>query len=112
MELGRKPDNSHRAGEIVKLPNGRERIWRRGLWAVQAVRVEPGDLNAQIEGLLTGLSEDLAVWRRLTSTYRADVFCGLFLKERNEGLTISPDILTRLGERGVRLDLDIYAGDE
>jgi hypothetical protein len=38
------------------------------------------------------------------------MFCGLFLGDTNEGLSLRPETLARLGERGLVLDLDIYAG--
>ena len=38
-----------------------------------------------------------------------DLFCGLFMHESNEGAEISPASLTALGDRGVKLSLDIYS---
>jgi hypothetical protein len=37
-----------------------------------------------------------------------DLFCGLFLRTYNEGLTISPSTLRDLGEREIKIDLDIF----
>jgi hypothetical protein len=78
---------------------------------VKVARCVPGDLDGQIAGLLAGTTEDLAVWQRLTSAYDADIFCGLFLEEGNEGISLSPQTLRLLGERGIKLDFDIYAPD-
>jgi hypothetical protein len=62
--------------------------------------------------ILAGMTNDLAVWQRLTSVYQADVFCGLFLEQKNQGISVSPQTLQLLGERGIELGLDIYAPDE
>ena len=72
----------------------------------------PRDLDSQIAELLAGMTDDLAVWQRLTSVYHADIFCGLFLEQENEGISLSPTTLQLLGERGIELALDIYAPDE
>ena len=58
--------------------------------------------------MLDGLTADLAVWQELTTRFRADVFCGLFMDESNEGQSLSPHTLKALGERNLMLDLDIY----
>jgi hypothetical protein len=39
------------------------------------------------------------------------VFCGWFVNEGNEGVEIEPHALRALGERGIKLDLDIYGPD-
>lgn len=58
------------------------------------------------------LTSDLNVWRELSAKYESDLFVGLFLKEFNEGFYVSPDCLAMLGERGVKLGLDIYGQGE
>ena len=37
-----------------------------------------------------------------------DLLRGLFLVEGNEGMVLSATTLRRLGERGIKIDLDIY----
>ena len=44
--------------------------------------------------------------------YDVDLFCGLFMREGNEGLAISSKYLAELGARGIEIGLDIYAGDD
>jgi hypothetical protein len=106
--LGRAPDLARRKGEIIHAA-GRERVAITGAWIVNTDSSAPANLDRQIDKLLAGTTEDLAVWRRLTDRYRVDVFCGLFMKEPNERIAISPQTLQKLAERGIELDLDIYA---
>jgi hypothetical protein len=54
------------------------------------------------------LTEDLAVWEELTTRFSADLFCGLFMREGNEGLSLSPETMQALGSRRLLLGLDIY----
>lgn len=54
---------------------------------------------------------DLAVWQSVAK-YHADLFCGLFMRVGNEGLTISSQSLAALGARGIEMGLDIYGGDD
>jgi len=82
-----------------------------GMWRLRATKLAPGDLDAQIEEILSKLSSDMAVWKKLSERYHVDLFCGLFLASGNEGLTISPKSLADLGNRGIELGLDIYGGD-
>jgi hypothetical protein len=97
--LGKEPDKAERRGEVR--PSGY--TVRRGRWSVSAGRRTPGDLDSQIAELLAGMTDDLAVWQRLTSVYQADIFCGLFLEQENEGISLSPTTLQLLGERGIEL---------
>lgn len=109
-QLGKQPDASEKRGETIRLPSGRERIARRGRWSVKVESLSPGDLDAQVKDLLSGTTNDIDIWRTITSRFRADIFCGLFLNEGNEGLIVSPNTLKLLGDRGICLGLDIYAG--
>jgi len=81
------------------------------MWRLGATKRAPGNLDAQIDEILSKLSSDMAVWKRISERYHVDLFCGLFLAGGNEGLTISPKSLADLGNRGIELGLDIYGGD-
>ena len=78
------------------------------MWRVEATECKPEKLDAQILEILGKLSSDLEVWAQLTKKFKIDLFCGLFMKESNEGIDISPTSLKMLGERGILLGLDIY----
>lgn len=108
--LGKRPTRSRKQGEPWHAPNGRLLgISRTGAWHLRAPRVSPGDLDAQVAAILEGTTEDLSVWRDLGARYRMDLFCGAFMQGSNEGLGLSVATLLRLAERGVALELDIYA---
>jgi hypothetical protein len=85
-----------------------EKIARSGSWRLKVERRSPGDLDAQIAELFVTLSLDLAIWKDLSTRFRADVFCGLFLRESNEGISLAPETLTAVGSRGLTLEMDIY----
>mmetsp|Transcript_29352 Transcript_29352/g.57150 ORF Transcript_29352/g.57150 Transcript_29352/m.57150 type:complete len:139 (-) Transcript_29352:512-928(-) len=107
--LGCQPTKSERKGEErVGKVTGRKRIARSGGWRLKAERREPGDFDAQISEILDQLTDDMSIWQDLTSRFRADVFCGLFMKEGNEGISLSNETLQRLAERGLTIDFDIY----
>ena len=54
------------------------------------------------------MTDDLGVWKALTSSYEVDMFCGAFMQSGNDGLSISAESMLDLGTRGIELDLDIY----
>lgn len=108
--LGCNPSRAHKKGDVIRNEKLRsERVARFGMWSIQATPCSPGDIDAQVKDLLGKLSSDLAAWRDLTSRFHADLFCGLFLAELNQGLTISADTMAALSSRGIELDLDIYS---
>lgn len=111
--LGRPPSRSRLMGEeLIGKVTGRRSISKTGAWLLSTKDRSPGDLDAQIAELLDGLTNDLEVWRDLSSRYRADVFCGLFMHKGNEEISVSPRTMLALGERCLGLDLDLYRGDD
>lgn len=110
--LGHPPDAAQRKGEeIVSPKTGTVRIAKIGMWRLYAPDAEPGDLDGQVSHMLGKLTCDLAVWKHLAARFHMDLFCGLFMDGEMEGLSMSPESLMLLGERGIELGLDIYSGD-
>ena len=110
--LGQSSDYAQKKGdEIMGRNTGLVRVAKFGMWQLAAPGSEPGDLDSQISHILGKLTDDLSVWNQLAVKYDIDIFCGLFMEKENEGLCISPESLASLGERGIELGLDIYAGD-
>lgn len=105
--LGVEPTRCARKGDTHRTKSGSEVVARSGSWLLNAGL--PGNLNTQIGALLDKLPSDLSVWRELSKRYECDVFCGLFVREGNEGTELQPEVLLKLGDRGLRLGLDIYA---
>lgn len=111
--LGCEPTRSEYKGKIIRGPQtGRERIAKTGAWRLETTDREPEDLDSQISELLTKTTQDIKVWKSLSDKFEIDLFCGFFLSESNEGLSISPESLVALGKRGITLSLDIYGPDE
>jgi hypothetical protein len=98
-----RPGDRWRAG-------GREFTQRTGVWSVQ-FEGATGDwtLDGAIGELLERLPADLAVWKRLAAKHRLELFCGLHLASWNGGLRIPPDLLRRMADRYLELDLGIYS---
>ncbi len=110
--LGCEPAFTQLKGEsIVGRNTGKIRIANTGCWRLEAVEAEPGNLDAQIEEILSRITSDLAVWKELTSKFEVDLFCGLFMNSDMEGICISSTNLLALGERGIEIGLDVYGPD-
>lgn len=82
------------------------------MWTLNADRRQPGDLNHQIEEILSGLTKDLEVWRDLCSRFSGCILAGFFMVGGNEGHDLSPATLKLLADRGLSLSLDIYSGGD
>lgn len=78
------------------------------MWSLHSTDHEPENLDMQIRELLGKVTTDVAIWQALAHTYRVDLFCGLFMGSGNDGLSVSPNSLLALGQRGIELALDIY----
>lgn len=104
--LGCEPSVAARIGEQVPRTSGSYTA-RTGFWKLRSGRSET-DIADQMASLLDRLTDDLGVWRQLTTDLRADLFCGLFLAASNRGLELSPELMRRVSERGLKLGFDIY----
>lgn len=108
--LGAPPSYSHACGdELIGHKTRQVRIAKSGMWSLHAGECEPEDLDSQVQEILGDLTADLSVWADLAQRFEIDLFCGLFMKVANEGVLLAPATLMALGERGIALDLDIYA---
>jgi len=91
--LGAKPSRCARKADVIRSKKtGSERVAKTGSWIASVERREPGDLDGQVQELLSPLTRELSVWRSLEA-YRPDLFVGMFLQESNEGIEISADSL-------------------
>jgi len=95
--------------EAVSLLLGHESGEGRRSWGLSAPDSADADLDTQVDWILSRLSSDLAAWRRVTSEYKVDLFCGLFLERTNRGVTLEPETMRKIADRGIQLGFDIYA---
>jgi hypothetical protein len=105
-------DGQRKGDRLVGKNTGLVRIAKTGMWRLCAADREPEDIDGQIGEILSKATPDLGVWKEIGKKYGVDLFCGLFMGCSNEELTISPASLAALGERGIELGLDIYAGSD
>ena len=107
--LGAPPDFSHVKGEeLVGKTTGRVRIASSGMWLLSVPDKSPEELDSQLTELLDRLTDDLAAWEYVNQHFSADLFCGLFLCDTNEGLTISQPTMKLIADRRLEIGFDIY----
>lgn len=111
-QLGCEPTVGVAKGGTWITEMGAEKVARTGSWRLVAERRAPADLDGQIRHLFSAINDDFAAWRSLAGRFRGRVFCGVFLASGNDGLTLRPETLRMIGERGLVLDLDIYEQPE
>lgn len=110
--LGVEPTVSALTGDVHRTRSSRKVTARTNSWLLEAEAVSSGGLDDRIADLLAPLPSDPAVWRELSRRFRCDVFCGLFVDGGNAGAGLRPEVLAMLGERCLRLELDIYGGSD
>jgi len=62
-----------------------------------------------VEHILTLLPDDPAIWKAITLHHRADFFIGLCLDTKNRGIELSPELMSALAIRGVKIGFDVYS---
>jgi hypothetical protein len=104
--LGCEPSMQYRRGDPVS--PGRPNIRKCGAWLLSAEDRQQEALDEQLEGIFAKLTQDLEVWKSLSSRFDADVFCGLFMNESNEGFSLSRNTLAALSARNLEIGFDVY----
>ena len=109
--LGHQPDVGVRKGEIYSSANRRTQQARSGLWISRADYREPPCIDKQIADLLNSFPDDLALWRRLTTDFDCYINVGVWFTDDSwtGGFDLEPHTLRMLGERGLKVDFDMYA---
>jgi hypothetical protein len=106
------PTVAQGTGEVIRYQSGRERVVKCGNWRLEAATAEPEDVNGQLRWLLSQVESDPDVWKTLVQQFDVDVYCGLFMQGSNDGVSLAPDVMALLGERGIHLALDIYSASD
>ena len=108
--LGCEPSTQYRRGDLVS--PGRPNTRKCGAWLLAAEDRQPEALDEQLAGIFSKLTQDLEVWRALSSRFDAAVFCGLFMNESNEGFSLSRITLAALSARNLEIGFDVYDPDD
>lgn len=109
--LGCAPTKSWRTADASLEVEGVVQLRPTKGWMLTCEPFPSEDLNEQVMRLLKRLNPDLHVWRRLTSQYRADIFCGVFLKDTTGLSAWSNQTLSMISDRGLNLNIQIYEKD-
>jgi Domain of unknown function (DUF4279) len=109
--LGCAPTMARPKGAPISSREGAP-LAKKGQWhlTIESKDGDCDDVEDGIKALLARLPADPALWASLTSMYKADVFCGLFLETENRGFTVSAEISKTLSDRHLDIGFDIYFG--
>ena len=105
--LGVEPDDAGKRG----IPTAKGHLPRSGMWTICLRREQTTqrDVGLAVGMLLDRVPASAEAWRKALANANARVFVGLRLDAFNRGLALTPDLLGRLADLGLRLDFDIYA---
>ena len=84
-------------------------VKKTGAWILEGEVTESGDFDGQIARLLGCIDLSLGEWVSLATRFEFDIFCGWFMRDSNEGISVSPRTMRMLVERNITLSVDIYA---
>jgi len=80
------------------------------VWTIRLENDEP--LENKIETLLHQFTNEIYLWKQIPEHIKADIFCGLFLEEWNQGFDLTPKIMSELSLRNLEIGFDIYSPTE
>jgi len=107
------PTRSHMKGDrSITTPSGNISIPKKGQWAlsIHSKDCEGGEIELEegLKILLGKLPSDAKLWRSLTTKYRIDIFCGLFLESSNRGFGLTANASRMLSHRNLEVGFDLY----
>lgn len=112
-ELSRLFDHPYTKGWVkgheFTTSSGSVVVKKTGAWILEGEVTEGGDFDGQISRLLACVDLSLEQWVSLAARFESDIFCGWFMRETNEGISVSPRTMLMLAERNISLSVDIYA---
>jgi hypothetical protein len=100
--LGCEPSSAERRGNPFP---------KHGRWLLEVDSRDCGendDVDDGIRMLLARLPSDTDLWVSLTSTYRIDISCGIFLEAANRGFGITAEVSSMLSDRNLEIGYDLY----
>ena len=107
QQLGVAPSFGARKGDVT-VRRGRERVHTTGVWSYRSEVPAGTELGDAVMHLLAALPQDATLWEEITSSFTADLFCGVFLEDDNQSTVVPPEVLAELGRRGLSLSLDLF----
>lgn len=115
QQLGVQPTTSARQGDRWDDPDplDEERVRpsrgrNSGEWSYR-LAVPPDTELGDVLGLLLGaFPEDAVLWEEITSTYMAEVCCGVYLQGDTQRTTIDTEVLGALAKRRLSLRFDFH----
>lgn len=106
-QLGLKPNETAKKGE-VKGKNSRSLVSQNDIWKLTS-KLEPSrEINEHIQHILDILDSEIDKVKKVTSRYESHIKIGAYLHSVNSGVFLNQDVLKRLSEYSLSLDLDIY----
>lgn len=106
-KLSCTPTMEHKKGDALNSKSS-NRIARTGAWHLKGDFPRQMDLEIQITSLLSKMTDNIQTWEEITSRFHVDLFCGLFLADKNGGFSLTPEVMRKLANRGIEIGFDIY----
>jgi hypothetical protein len=79
------------------------------VWRIRLAGKEKIPLETKVMMLLGEFSKDINAWKQITERIKADIFCGLFLEDWNQGFGLTPTLMKEISDRNLEIGFDIYS---
>jgi thiamine kinase-like enzyme len=78
-------------------------------WSIMLSTKNTIPLEEKIETLFSYFTDDKDIWTDVAKKLDADIFCGLFLDNWNEGFIFTPNLLKKICDRNLEIGFDFYS---
>ncbi|MGA8431680.1 MAG: DUF4279 domain-containing protein [Candidatus Sulfotelmatobacter sp.] len=106
VALGIAATRSHLKGELRDARH--TAVWRESAWLLRSPLARGTDLAEHLKWLLEAIESKTDVIAELSKKYRIDFFCGFSSGNGQGGFALDSDILRRIANFGIPLNLDLY----
>jgi hypothetical protein len=103
------PTHAHRRGDRQS-PTAAP--YESGAWILQITGPEQTDPEYLIRQLFMRLPADPSVWEGLSTQFDVQLRLGLHFTGWNKGFGLSSEVVAAIGQRGARMEFDLYGYGE
>lgn len=101
--LAASPSYSHAKGDELPNPGTMDPVAPSGIWVLAAPDDSCENLSNQIDGLLSRLTDDLAIWAQLNARFSTGLYTQLHIKSDDERAQILPNVIRKIADRGLEI---------
>jgi hypothetical protein len=79
------------------------------VWSISFENNDAFTVEEKINVILARFTKNISAWAQATTNAKAEIFCGVFLDQWNQGFSLTPYLMKELSNRNLEIGFDIYS---